>query len=272
MPIGLAVLLWAPRAIPESRDAQGRRVDLPGQLFGGLALAALAVAAIVQRLLWPAVVVALLAALLFVRVERRAGAGAMIPLPLLRNARLAAVNGVTAAMTFGMYGVLFLLPLNWLRAWRARRHRRGPGPAADVAGLRRAVASLRPVEQALRHAAADGRRHGADRRGHRRAGVFARGATPVAGRSWPVAHRRGHGAEHRPGAGQRGGGGGARPRRHRFGHGQHRAHGRRHPGRGGVLGSVFAAGSNVGAGFAAAMALGAAVVFAGVLLAMSADA
>jgi Arabinose efflux permease len=37
VPIGLAVLLWAPRAIPESRDAQGRRVDLPGQLFGGLA-------------------------------------------------------------------------------------------------------------------------------------------------------------------------------------------------------------------------------------------
>ncbi|VDY05664.1 Major facilitator superfamily MFS_1 [Thiomonas sp. Bio17B3] len=116
VPIGLAVLLWAPRAIPESRDAQGRRVDLPGQLFGGLALAALAVAAIVHRLLLPAVAVALLAALLFVRAERRAGTGAMIPLPLLRNARLAAVNGVAAAMTFGMYGVLFLLPLNWLRA------------------------------------------------------------------------------------------------------------------------------------------------------------
>ncbi|MHB1897696.1 MAG: MFS transporter, partial [Metallibacterium sp.] len=115
VPIGLAVLLWAPRAIPESRDAQGRRVDLPGQLFGGLLLAALAVAAIVQRFMLPAVGVALLAALLFVCAERRAGAGAMIPLPLLRNARLAVANGVAMAMTFGMYGVLFLLPLVWQR-------------------------------------------------------------------------------------------------------------------------------------------------------------
>ncbi|MHB1669415.1 MFS transporter [Thiomonas sp.] len=115
MPLGLAVLWWAPRAIPESHDAQGRRVDLPGQLFGGLLLAALAVAAIVHRFMLPAVGVALLAVLLFVQAERRAGPGAMIPLPLLRNARLAAVNGVAAAMTFGMYGVLFLLPLSWQR-------------------------------------------------------------------------------------------------------------------------------------------------------------
>ncbi len=115
VPIGVAVWLWVPHAIPESRDVRGRGVDLPGQLFGGLFLAALAVAAIAHRLLWPAAGVALLAALLFVRAERRAGTGAMIPLPLLRNARLAVANGVAMAMTFGMYGVLFLLPLNWLR-------------------------------------------------------------------------------------------------------------------------------------------------------------
>ena len=115
VPIGLAVLLGAPRAIPESRDAQGRHVDLAGQLLGGLALTALAVAAIVHRFMLPAAGVALLAALLFVHAERRAGAGAMIPLPLLRNARLAVANGVAMAMTFGMYGVLFLLPLVWQR-------------------------------------------------------------------------------------------------------------------------------------------------------------
>ena len=115
VPIGLAVWAWAPHAIPESRDAQGRRVDLPGQLLGGLALTALAVAAIAHRLLWPAAAVALLAALLFVRAERRAGTAAMIPLPLLRNARLVVANGVAMAMTFGMYGVLFLLPLVWQR-------------------------------------------------------------------------------------------------------------------------------------------------------------
>ena len=37
------------------------------------------------------------------------------PLALLRNSRLAVANGVAAAMTFGMYGVLFLLPLVWQR-------------------------------------------------------------------------------------------------------------------------------------------------------------
>jgi len=115
VPIGLAVLWWAPRAIPESRDAQGRHIDLPGQLFGGLVLTALAVAAIVHRLLWPAAGVALLGALLFVSAEWRAGAGAMIPLPLLRNRRLNVNNAVMMAMTFSMYGVLFLLPLSWLR-------------------------------------------------------------------------------------------------------------------------------------------------------------
>ena len=115
VPIGLAVWGWAPYAIPESSDAQGRRIDLPGQAFASLLLAALAVAAIVHRLMLPAIGAALLAALLFMRAERRAGPGAMIPLSLLRNARLAAVNGVAAAMTFGMYGVLFLLPLVWQR-------------------------------------------------------------------------------------------------------------------------------------------------------------
>lgn len=115
VPLGLAMWAWAPHVIPESRDAQGRRVDLPGQLFGGLALTGLAVAAIAHHLLLPAIGAALLAALLFVQAERRAGAGAMIPLPLLRNVRLAVANGIAMAMTFGMYGVLFLLPLVWQR-------------------------------------------------------------------------------------------------------------------------------------------------------------
>lgn len=115
VPIGLAVLWSAPRVIPESSDAQGRHVDLPGQLFGGLVLSGLAVASIAHGLMPSALGVALLAALLFVWAEWRAGRGAMIPLPLLRNARLAVANGVAMAMTFGMYGVLFLLPLSWQR-------------------------------------------------------------------------------------------------------------------------------------------------------------
>lgn len=273
VPIGLAVLWWAPRAIPESRDAQGRRVDLPGQLFGGLALAALAVAAIVQRLLWPAVVVALLAALLFVRAERRAGAGAMIPLPLplLRNVRLAAVNGVTAAMTFGMYGVLFLLPLSWLRggvldatgaglallpmslAFVALSHRSGPWSTRF--GTRRLMAGgMALIGAGIAVLACS---HAGQRLWLAEAGLLLTGVG-MALNTGPVLASAVAAVEPA-----------------RAGTASAMINTARMIGATlgvGVLGSVFAAGSNVGAGFAAAMALGAAVVFAGVLLAMSADA
>ncbi|EQD59659.1 major facilitator superfamily MFS_1, partial [mine drainage metagenome] len=268
VPIGLAVLLWAPRAIPESRDAQGRRVDLPGQLFGGLLLAALAVAVIVHRLMLPALGVALLAALLFVRVERRAGTGAMIPLPLLRNARLAAVNGVAAAMTFGMYGVLFLLPLSWLRggvldatgaglallpmslAFVALSHRSGPwstrfgthrlmvgGMALIGAGI--AVLALSQAGQSLWLAEA----------GLVLTGVgMALNTGPVLATAVAAVEpaRAGTASAMINTARMVGATLGV-----------------------GVLGSVFAVSSSVGVGFAAAMAIGAAVVFAGALLAVS---
>ncbi|MHB1273661.1 MAG: MFS transporter [Rhodanobacter sp.] len=115
-PIGLVVLWLAPRWIPESSDPQGRRVDLTGQVLSGLALAGL-VMAVIERgdLTVAGAVVGVLSLALFLFAEGHAGDGAMMPLRLFRNWPFAGVIGVAAAMTFGMYGVLFLLPLVWQR-------------------------------------------------------------------------------------------------------------------------------------------------------------
>lgn len=51
------------------------------------------------------------ACLLFRRTERRRGAEAMVPLDLFRSRRLVGALTATSVMTFGMYGVLFLVPL-----------------------------------------------------------------------------------------------------------------------------------------------------------------
>ncbi len=115
IPIGLAVWILAPR-IPESADPLGRRLDLPGQLLAGLGLGGLALAAIGHGEL--AVVSAIVGGICvggFVWVEHRAGDGAMMPLMVFRHRALIGAITVAAAMTFGMYGVLFLLPLMWLR-------------------------------------------------------------------------------------------------------------------------------------------------------------
>ncbi|MBN2693012.1 MAG: MFS transporter [Burkholderiaceae bacterium] len=265
VPIGLAVLWWVPRAIPESRDAQGRHVDLPGQLFGGLLLAALAVAAIVQRFMLPAVGVALLAALLFVRTERRAGAAAMIPLPLLGNARLAAVNGVAMAMTFGMYGVLFLLPLSWLR-----------GGVLDATGAGLALLPMSLAFVALSHRSGPwSKRFGARRLMVGGMALIGAGigvlAFSHAGQSLWLAEvglfLTGVGMALNTGPVLASAVVAVEPAR--AGTASAMINTARMVGATlgvGVLGSVFAAGGSVVAGFAAAMAIGAAVVFAGALL------
>ncbi len=50
---------------------------------------------------------------LFLRVERRRGAAALVPLDLFRIHAFSGAIIATAAMTFGIYGMIFLLPLIW---------------------------------------------------------------------------------------------------------------------------------------------------------------
>lgn len=117
VPLGLTALLMAPLCVPESSDPHGRRFDAAGQLLGALALSGLAVAGIESHSRLGIATAALcgtaLALALFVRIEARHGTAALVPLDLFREREFRNVMAVTASMTFGMYGVLFLLPLTW---------------------------------------------------------------------------------------------------------------------------------------------------------------
>ncbi len=120
LPLGVATLLLAWRVVPESADPAGRHFDLRGQISGALALGALALAGIEARsapaVAILAVAVALAAGAAFVATERREGAAAMVPLAMFRSRPFSGAMAATASMTFGMYGLLFLVPLCWQQA------------------------------------------------------------------------------------------------------------------------------------------------------------
>ena len=117
VPFALAAFWLAGAVVPESADPQGRRLDIPGQACGAVALGALVLAAIshaggVGR--WgSALGLAVVALVLFVIVERRAGAAALVPPQLFRERGFLGAIVATSAMTFGIYGMIFLLPLVW---------------------------------------------------------------------------------------------------------------------------------------------------------------
>ncbi|WP_218578158.1 MFS transporter [Vineibacter terrae] len=117
VPAGAATIALAPRTLDESSDPQGRHGDAAGQVLGAIALGALACAAVAlhddARLAGIAFAAALLALIVFIRTEAAHGAAAMVPLDLFRAPVFTAAMMATTGMTFGMYGVLFLLPLTW---------------------------------------------------------------------------------------------------------------------------------------------------------------
>ncbi|MDQ0467088.1 MFS transporter [Labrys wisconsinensis] len=122
VPLALAALGLAAVAIPESADPTGRDFDAPAQILGALALGGLAFAAIQSRgepvTAGIALAVSALALALFVRVEAGRGAAALVPLDLFGIPAFRGAVAATSGMTFGMYGVLFLLPMAWQDAGR----------------------------------------------------------------------------------------------------------------------------------------------------------
>lgn len=117
VPLALGALLLAGLLVPENADPQGRHLDLRGQVTGAIVLGGLVFAAIDGHQGGQAWIAALglatVALPLFLRVERRAGAAALVPLDLFRGAAFRGAVVATAAMTFGIYGMIFLLPLLW---------------------------------------------------------------------------------------------------------------------------------------------------------------
>ena len=120
VPLGAAALTLAAVSVPESADPENRRFDAPGQMLGAIVLGSLAFAAIAgdagirPRLV--ALACAALAAPLFLRVERGAGPAALVPLDLFAKPAFSGAIAATAAMTFGIYGMIFLLPMLWQSA------------------------------------------------------------------------------------------------------------------------------------------------------------
>lgn len=112
--IGLAFLV-----IPETSDPEERHMDVTAQLLAILGLGGMTLAAIESHesaaSLLPIAAAAVAATSLagFLRVERARGASALVPLDLFRIRAFSGAICATGAMTFGMYGVLFLVPMTW---------------------------------------------------------------------------------------------------------------------------------------------------------------
>ena len=132
VPICIVALALATTAVPESKDPKGRSLDVPGQVLAIAALGALSVG-VIEGPHWGwaspysilSFVIALAAAVLFFRLQARSDNG-LVPLSILKSKVFSASLGIAAAMTFGMYAMLFLTPL-YLQAVR--------GASALVAGV-----------------------------------------------------------------------------------------------------------------------------------------
>ena len=117
VPLALAALVLATMVVPELSDPADRHEDFLGQILGAVVLGGLVYVGIVglggdgASLL--ALLLSIIALPLFLLVEDRAQDGALVPLDLFRNRSFCGAIVATASMTFGVYGVIFLVPLVW---------------------------------------------------------------------------------------------------------------------------------------------------------------
>jgi MFS family permease len=133
MPLCVLALLLTFQSVPESRDPQNRRFDLPGQALAITALSALSLAVIegprwgwVSSASLTAFLASATAGLLFVRRQHHCRDRGLVSVSMLKARVFSACLGIAAAMTFGMYAMLFLTPL-YLQS--------GRGNSALVTGL-----------------------------------------------------------------------------------------------------------------------------------------
>jgi MFS transporter, DHA2 family, methylenomycin A resistance protein len=117
LPICVLAVILTYAAIRESSEPKGRRLDLPGQALAILGLGAFAFAVIegsnwgwTSTIILSIALIAIAALTLFVWVEARTP-GPLLPLEFLRRPVFSASLAVAGLMTFGMYALLFVMPL-----------------------------------------------------------------------------------------------------------------------------------------------------------------
>jgi EmrB/QacA subfamily drug resistance transporter len=117
LPACAAALILTHTAVAESSSPRGRKLDLLGQTLVIVAIGGLAFAAIEgSHWGWASLPILAIAALglaagaAFFLVEKRLE-GAMVPLDLFGNRVFSSALSIAALMTFGMYALLFLMPL-----------------------------------------------------------------------------------------------------------------------------------------------------------------
>jgi len=117
IPVCLLAIWMALGRVSESRDPGHRELDPAGQVLAIATLGALSFVAIegphrgwtTLAILLP-IVLAIASAIVFVRVERGRPA-ALLPFDLFGNRAFTAALCIAGLMTFGMYAMLFLLPI-----------------------------------------------------------------------------------------------------------------------------------------------------------------
>ncbi|HEY6833181.1 MAG TPA: MFS transporter [Pseudolabrys sp.] len=117
LPVCAAALALTYTALAESAEPQGRRLDLPGQALAIIGLGGLAFAAIegshwgwTSPVILSITSIAVLSLAAFVWVEA-CTPGPLLPLGFLRRPVFLAALAVAGLMTFGMYALLFIMPL-----------------------------------------------------------------------------------------------------------------------------------------------------------------
>ena len=117
VPLCVATVALAYYGVGESAEPKGRQLDLPGQGLAIVGLGGFAFAAIegshwgwTSAPILAIVSAALVSLLLLVAVEARTP-GPLLPLPFFRQKVFTAALAVAGMMTFGMYALLFLMPL-----------------------------------------------------------------------------------------------------------------------------------------------------------------
>ena len=121
VPLAVVVLFIALRHVPESRDPDARRLDLPGAFLATLGLGGIVYGLIESSnrgfddpLVVGALVLGVAALVVFVLMERQSREP-MMPLSLFRSRNFSGANLLTLLLYAGLGGALYFLPFNLIQ-------------------------------------------------------------------------------------------------------------------------------------------------------------